>query len=54
MPSLIVTFSILVIFLGLFLFVRLVMKIAKGKCCEGCKQCSHKEACDQAQKKLNK
>ena len=53
MPSLIVIFSVLVILLGLFLFVRLVMKIAKGNCCEGCKQCRHKEACGQAQKNKN-
>ncbi|MEG0570076.1 MAG: FeoB-associated Cys-rich membrane protein [Oscillospiraceae bacterium] len=45
MKYVIIAICILLIVLAIFIFVRAIIKMSKGKCCENCKHCSVKEKC---------
>ena len=45
MKYIVIGVCIALILMALWLFVRNIINIAKGKCCEGCKSCSQRDNC---------
>lgn len=44
----------LLVILAIYIFVKEIRKMLKGKCCENCKHCTVKDRCDAKEEHKNK